>query len=90
MSQPAGDRLIQKIRNLQESQEGSWWTQTPTEEALCLLVLTGKLTLGLNSSSDAALVVEVVGHLREAVWSCFVLNKLFFWEEKSLKVWVQA
>lgn len=35
-------------------------------------------------------LVEVVGHLREAVWSCFVLNKLFFWEEKSLKVWVQA
>lgn len=44
----------------------------------------------LNSSSEAALVVEVVGPLSEAVWSCFVLNKLFFWEEKSLKVWMQA
>lgn len=57
-------------------------------------MLIGKLPPGLaqqlNSSSEAALVVEVVGPLSEAVWSCFVLNKLFFWEEKSLKVWMQA
>ena len=66
------------MSNLQDSQEGRP-TETPAEGVLCPRELKRKMRLGvaqqLNSSLEAALVVDVVSHLSE-VGDDVVLDKL--------------
>lgn len=66
------------MSNLQDSQEGRP-TETPAEGVLCPLELKRKMRLGvaqqLNSSLEAALLMDMVSHLSEVV-DYVLLHKL--------------